>query len=130
MDPQQRQLLEISYEALENAGVTISEIAGTSMGVFIGGNVAEYRSYMHQDPSSLPMFEATGGAEALLSNRISYVFDLHGPSFTVDTACSSSLVALNAAVLSLEAGQSSAAIVGGSNIKVVPESSVSLSTMR
>lgn len=130
MDPQQRHLLELSYEALENAGITLSSIAGTNVGVFIGGSNSDYRTHMWKDLDNLPMFEVTGNAESLLSNRISYVYDLRGPSLTIDTACSSSLVALNTAFKSLQAGESSAAIVGGSHLNVLPELSVSLSTTR
>ena len=130
MDPQQRHLLEISYEALENAGIALSSIGGTNMGVFIGESYSEYRNHIWKDLENLPMFEVTGNAESLLSNRISYSFDLRGPSLTIDTACSSSLVALNTAFKSLQAGESSAAIVGGSHLNVLPELSVSLSTTR
>ena len=100
------------------------------MGVFIGGSLSEYRTHILKDLQNLPMFEVTGNAESLLSNRISYSFDLRGPSLTIDTACSSSLVALNTAFMSLQAGESSAAIVGSSHLNVLPESSVSLSTTR
>ena len=130
IDPQQRHLLELSYEALENAGIALSSIAGTNMGVFIGGSFSDYHDYISKDLETLPMFEVTGNSNSLLSNRISYSFDLRGPSFTVDTACSSSLVALNAAFKSLQAGESSAAIVGGSQLKSFPTSSVCLSTTR
>lgn len=130
MDPQQRHLLELSYEALENAGVTLSRIAGTNVGVFIGGSSSEYRYHVWKDLDNLPMFEAPGNEGSLLSNRISYAFDLRGPSLTIDTACSSSLVALNTAFKSLQAGESSAAIVGASHLNVLPEGSVTLSTTR
>lgn len=130
MDPQHRHLLEVTYEALENAGVTLSSIAGTSTGVFIGGNPSEYRSYIHQDLDNMPMMEATGNAESLLANRLSYVFDLRGPSMAIDTACSSSLVALNTAFQSMQAGESSAAIVGGSHLTITSSGTVSLSTTR
>ena len=130
MDPQQRHLLEVSYEALENAGVTLSSIAGTNVGVFVGGSFSDYRVHMWKYSDNLPMFEAHGNSESLLSNRISYVFDLRGPSLTIDTACSSSLVALNTAFKSLQTGESSAAIVGGSHLNLVPESSVTLSATR
>ena len=130
MDPQQRHLLEVSYEALENAGTTLSSIAGTDMGVFVGGSNSDYRLHIWKDLDNLPMFEVTGNAESLLANRISYAFDLRGPSLTIDTACSSSLVALNTAFRSLQAGESSAAIVGGSHLTITAESSVSLSTTR
>ena len=130
MDPQQRHLLEVTYEALENAGLPMSHIAGTKTGVFIGGSSSEYRSYIGTDRANLSMYEATGNAESLLANRISYVFDLQGPSMSVDTACSSSLVALNTAFQSLQAGESSAAIVGGSHLNILPEGTVALSTTR
>lgn len=130
MDPQQRHLLEVSYEALENAGLSLPDIAGTNMGVFIGGSTSEYRAHIHCDMDSLPMFEVTGNAESLLANRVSYVYDLRGPSLTIDTACSSSLAALNSAFLSLQAGESSTAIVGGCVMRILPASTISLSAMR
>ena len=130
MDPQQRHLLEVSYEALENAGLPLPCISGTNMGVFVGGSTAEYRSHIGQDVDNLPMFEATGNAESLLANRLSYAYDLRGPSLTIDTACSSSLAALNSAFLSLQAGESSTALVGGSVLRIRPESAISLSNMK
>ena len=130
MDPQQRHLLEVSYEALENAGIPLSSIAGTDVGVFIGGTNIDHHSMFQSDMDTLPMFEATGNTASLLSNRISYSFDLRGPSMTIDTACSSSLIALHAAFRSLQVGESCSAIVGGSNLHVTSDSYVSLSTMR
>ena len=100
------------------------------MGVFVGASNSEYRAHIGYDIENLPMFEATGNAESLLANRVSYVYDLRGPSLTIDTACSSSLVALNSAFLSLQAGESSAAIVAGSVVRIMPGSTISLSTMR
>ena len=130
MDPQQRHLLEVAYEALENAGLPMSLVAGTRTGVFVGGNTSEYRSHLERDSYNLPMYESTGNAESLLANRISYVFDLRGPSMSIDTACSSSLVALDTAFQALQTGDLSAAIVGGSHLLVEPGSTVSLSTTR
>ena len=130
MDPQQRHLLEVSYEALENAGIPLSSIAGTDVGVFIGNSSTDYRLLFQKDIDTLPMFESTGNGASLLSNRISYSFNLRGPSMTIDTACSSSLVALHTACRSIEAGESSSAIVGGSNLHVTADTYVSLSTMR
>ena len=130
MDPQQRHLLEVSYESLENAGIPMAEVAGKNVGVFIGCSNSDYRTYMHKDVENLPMFEATGNETSILSNRISYAFDLRGPSMTIDTACSSSLVALHNAFQSLQSGECSMAIVGGSHLNLMPETGVSLSTMR
>ena len=130
MDPQQRHLLEVSYEALENAGLPLPDIAGTKMGVFIGGNLCEYRMHLVQAIDNAPMFGATGNAESLQANRVSYVYDLRGPSLTIDTACSSSLAALNSAFLSLQAGESTTAIVASSILRLVPSTTVSLSAMQ
>ena len=130
MDPQQRHLLETSYEALENAGLALPSIAGTNTGVFVGGSASEYRSHISNNNDYLPMFEATGNAESLLANRVSYVYDLRGPSLTIDTACSSSLAALNSAFLSLQAGESSTAIVAGAVVRISTSSMVSLSNMK
>lgn len=130
MDPQQRHLLEVSYEALENAGLSLHDISRTKMGVFVGASISDYRAHIGYDMKNLPMFEATGNAESLLANRVSYVYDLRGPSLTIDTACSSSLAALNSAFLSLQAGESSSAIVAGSVVRLSPDSTISLSAMR
>jgi len=94
MDPQQRLLLECTYEALENGGIPKESLVGESVGVFVGGSFADYELRNCRDTDSTPMYQATGCAQSLLSNRISYYFDFSGPSFTVDTACSSSLGAL------------------------------------
>ena len=130
MDPQQRHLLEVSYEALENAGLSLHAIAGTNMGVFIGGNQADYRTHLGNVNDNLPMFEATGVSESIQANRVSYVYDLRGPSLMIDTACSSSLAALHSAFLSLQSGDSSTAIVASSVLRLRPQSTVSLCAMR
>ena len=130
MDPQQRHLLEISYEALENAGVSLPNIAGTNMGVFIGANGAQHRHHVNKNIDNIPILESIGNAESLQANRISYVYDLRGPSLTIDTACSSSLAALNSAFLSLQAGESSTAIVASSLLHIAPSGTVSISAMR
>lgn len=130
MDPQQRHLLEVSYEALENAGIPLCKLAGTDTGVFVGSSHSDYRNHIFEDLGNMPMFEPTGNEGSLQSNRLSYTYDLKGPSMTLDTACSSSLSALHAAFRSLQTGESSVAIVGGSTLNIRPEPSVSLSTTR
>ena len=127
MDPQQRLLLECTYEALENAGIPKEEIAGRKVGVFIGGNASDYDLRNSKDMETLPMHQITGCHMAMQSNRISYLFDLKGPSLTVDTACSSSLVALHHAVQSLTAGEASEAIVGGCRLNLIPDGFMSMS---
>ncbi|KAJ5833847.1 hypothetical protein N7474_002158 [Penicillium riverlandense] len=127
MDPQQRMLLECSYEALESAGIPKESLSRRSVGVFVGGNFADYELNNVRDVETIPLYQATGCANALQSNRISYFFDLAGPSLTVDTACSSSLVALHYAVQSLRSGESKEALVAGCHLNVVPDLFVSMS---
>lgn len=127
MDPQQRLLLETSYEALESAGIPKESLAGRNVGVFVGGNFADYELRNLRDIETCPVYQATGNAPSLQSNRISYFFDLSGPSLTVDTACSSSLVALHYAVQSLRSGESKEALVGGCRLNLLPDYFVSMS---
>lgn len=127
MDPQQRLLLELSWEALEDAGIRPSRIAGTDTGVFIGAAALDHANLRVIDIAAADAYMMTGNTLSIISNRISYIFDLHGPSFTVDTACSSSLVALNEAVVNLRAGRVDTAIVGGINILVTPHSFIGFS---
>lgn len=127
MDPQQRLLLELTFEALEEAGIRPSEFAGAETGVFIGGSSLDYGNLRLHDPAAADAYFATGNTLAILSNRISYVFDLHGPSYTIDTACSSSLVALDAAVAALQSGRIDTAIVGGVNMLTSPFGFISFS---
>ncbi|MDE1974497.1 MAG: type I polyketide synthase, partial [Hyphomicrobiales bacterium] len=116
MDPQQRILLELTWEALEDANIRPSSIAGSEVGVFIGASQTDYAHALYGDQAIADSHFATGNALAILANRISYIYDLRGPSVTVDTACSSSLVALHQAVEALRGGRIDTAIVGGINI--------------
>lgn len=127
MDPQQRMLLECSYEALESAGIPKENIARRKVGVFAGGNFSDYELNNVRDMDTIPMYQATGCAPSLQSNRLSYFFDLRGPSITVDTACSSSLVALHYAVQSLRGGESEEALVVGCHLNIIPDLFVSTS---
>ncbi|KAI9737711.1 MAG: hypothetical protein M1818_005715 [Claussenomyces sp. TS43310] len=130
IDPQQRLLLECTYEALENAGVPKESIVGQNVGVFIGGSFSDYSLHCLRDSDTVPAYEATGTAQSVLSNRLSYYFDLKGPSATVDTACSSGLSALHLACQSLRSGESSQAIVGSSHLNLMPEIFISMSNSR
>ncbi|RAL66180.1 hypothetical protein DID88_005852 [Monilinia fructigena] len=130
MDPQQRILLECTFEALESAGIPKHEIIGKEIGVFVGGSFSEYESTSYVDTDSIPMYQATGCAFAMQSNRISHFFDLRGPSFTMDTACSSSLVALHQACQSIRNGECKLAIVGGCHLNTSPENWISYSNSR
>ncbi|KAJ5904404.1 hypothetical protein N7504_006787 [Penicillium tannophilum] len=130
LDPQQRILLECTYEALENAGISATSIAGTNVGVFTGASYPDYESNNSMDIDSIPMYSGTGCACALQSNRISYYFDLHGPSLTIDTACSSSLVALHMASQSIRNGECTMAIVTGCHLNLFPQAFVTMSRQR
>ncbi|WP_395666460.1 type I polyketide synthase, partial [Methylocella sp.] len=127
MDPQQRLLLELSLEALEDAGLAPSGLDGARTGVFVGGSSLDYGNLRLHDPAAADAYFATGNTLATLSNRVSYAFDLRGPSFTVDTACSSSLFALDAAVAAIRSGQIDTAIVGAANMLVSPFGFISFS---
>lgn len=116
LDPQIRLLLETVYEALEAGGHTIDELRGSDTAVYAGQMLNDYELLMYRDYESLGTYHATGTSRAMLSNRISYFFDWHGPSMTIDTACSSSLVALHHAVQQLRSGHSRVAVVAGSNL--------------
>ncbi len=120
MDPHQRLLLEVTQEALEHAGVPADALAGTRTGVFAGACSAEYWAMATTDLSAVDAWSATGGALSIIANRVSYVFDLRGPSVTVDTACSSSLVAVHLACQSLRSGESDVALAGGVNVLLSP----------
>jgi acyl transferase domain-containing protein/NADPH:quinone reductase-like Zn-dependent oxidoreductase/short-subunit dehydrogenase/acyl carrier protein len=116
MDPQQRILLQLAWEALEDAGIRPSSLAGSDTGVFVGASLVEYANSAFGDPALVDAHFGTGNSLAVLANRISHIFDLHGPSLTIDTACSSSLVALHNAVEAIRSGRIDTAIVGGINI--------------
>jgi len=132
MDPQQRILLEVAHEALEDASQRIDALAGTETGVFLGvhSHSSDYGLLQMRDARTVGLHTATGTAHSIFANRISYWLDVHGPSLAVDTACSSSLVAVHLAVLSLRAGECQMALAGGSNLMLTPESTVALSKMR
>jgi len=127
MDPQQRLLLELTWEALEDAGIRPSSLAGKNVGVYVGASLTDYGNILSSDPAQADAQFATGNALAILANRISYIFDLHGPSLTIDTACSSSLVALHEAAEAVRAGRIDTAIVGGVNIIASPAAFISFS---
>ncbi|KAL2843399.1 hypothetical protein BJX68DRAFT_278030 [Aspergillus pseudodeflectus] len=105
MDPQQRLMLEVAYETFQNAGMTMDSLWGSNTGVYVGQWATDYHEIATRDIDQPPLYLITGTGPAITSNRISYLFNLRGPSFTLDTGCSSSLVALHQAVLSLRNGE-------------------------
>lgn len=122
MDPQQRLLLEVAQEAMDDAGVA-GRVAGRPVGVYVGGFTAD-NMVLRQMPATratMNSHTATAGTFTMLSNRISFVFDLRGPSMTIDTACSSSLVALHQATQAIVRGEIELALVGGVSALLTPE---------
>ena len=115
IDPQQRLMLEVSWEAFEDAGQTLEAIRGSSTGVFVGISTSDYGGLQHEGGGRTvaDVYSATGSAFSISANRISYCFDLRGPSLAVDTACSSALTACHIACESLWRGDCSMAVVGG-----------------
>ncbi|KAH7176829.1 lovastatin nonaketide synthase [Dactylonectria macrodidyma] len=120
IDPQQRILLEIVYEAFEAAGWPLASLEGSKTSVHVGVMTDDYLMIQSRDPDTLGSHAATGLSRSILANRVSYVFDLKGPSMSVDTACSSSLVALHLAVQGLRNGEASQAVVAGTSLLLDP----------
>ncbi|WP_197336730.1 non-ribosomal peptide synthetase/type I polyketide synthase, partial [Ralstonia solanacearum] len=116
MDPQQRLTLEVAWQALEDAGIAASGLAGSTTGVFIGISTHDYEGIQGRADNELSVYSATGNAGSIVANRLSYFLDLRGPSLAIDTACSSSLVAVHAACQSLRNGESTLALAGGVNL--------------
>lgn len=116
MDPQQRKLLEVVYEALESGGITLDAIAGTRTAVFAASFTADWQQMAFKEPSFRHSLAATGVDPGIISNRISHVFNLNGPSIVVNTACSSSVYALHNACNALRNNECEGAIVGGVNL--------------
>ncbi len=127
MDPQQRILLEVAWEALEHAGLPPARIAGSKTGVFIGISSNDYTQLSQRDPALIDAYVGTGNAHSIAANRLSYFLDLRGPSIAVDTACSSSLVAVHMACQSLHSGECEMALAGGVNVILSPELSIAFS---
>jgi microcystin synthetase protein McyG len=128
MDPQQRLLLELAWEALERAGLDAERLAGSATGVFVGISGSDYGQLMlAAGQSVIDAYSASGAAHSVAAGRISFVLGLHGPCFPIDTACSSSLVAVHQAVQSLRAGECRAALAGGVNLIISPDTTIALS---
>ncbi|MFN3647971.1 MAG: type I polyketide synthase [Armatimonadota bacterium] len=130
MDPQQRLVLETTWEALENACLVPDRLAGTRTGVFVAANSNEYYQLALEAPDRIDAYTVSGGAASVCAGRLSYVLDLRGPSCVVDTACSSSLMAVHRAVQSLRAGECGAALAAGVYTVLTPALSMGLSRAR
>ncbi|AXG79018.1 non-ribosomal peptide synthetase/type I polyketide synthase [Streptomyces paludis] len=123
MDPQQRKVLEVAWEALEDGGQKPAELAGSDVGVFVGAFTLDYKILQFSDLAfeTLAAHTATGTMMTMVSNRVSYCFDFRGPSVSLDTACSSSLVAVHLACESLSRGETSLALAGGTLLHMAPQ---------
>ncbi|WP_327111454.1 polyketide synthase Pks13 [Nocardia sp. NBC_01730] len=128
VDPQQRLMMELTWEALEHARIPASDLKGEPVGVFIGTSTNDFMLIAalglgEEDPSapaSAAAYGLTGSSSGIISNRVSYFYDFRGPSVAVDTACSSTLVAVHQAVRALRDGDADVALAGGVNMLLAP----------
>ncbi len=127
MDPQQRFLLEVAWEAFADAGIPQNRLTGTHTGVFIGQWTSDYEARMYRSLPHLEFHATTGGGRYSAAGRLSFAFDLRGPCLVLDTACSSSLVAIHLASQSLQNGESELALAGGVNLILAPQVSMAYS---
>ncbi|XP_035691275.1 putative inactive phenolphthiocerol synthesis polyketide synthase type I Pks15 [Branchiostoma floridae] len=124
LDPQIQLLLEVTWEALENAGIPSRSIRGSNTGVYVGVTSSEYLMMTVSPYSNVSQYTNSGTNSCMVANRISYEFDLHGPSFSVDTACSSSLYSIHLASEAIRKGDCSMAIAGGVNLMLLPGTTI------
>ncbi|KFA72676.1 hypothetical protein S40288_03374 [Stachybotrys chartarum IBT 40288] len=129
MDPQHRMMLECALEAAENAGIPLNELAGSKTGVFAAMERCEYGERLADDLPTLTKYSAPGTSGCMASNRLSYFFDLNGPSVSLDSACSSSAYAVHLACQSLRTSECNAAFVGAASLIVNANALVLLDTM-
>lgn len=120
MDPQQRHLLELVWEALEDGHQIPEQIAGSNCAVYVGISSTDYATSRHDDPWSADVHFMTGNTLSIAANRLSYFYDLKGPSMAIDTACSSSMVAAHQACQAIWSGESKTAIVGSMHLLLSP----------
>ncbi len=127
LDPQQRLLMEVAWEALENAGQPAEKLSGSQTGVFIGQWLNDFEARLFADPAATDFYMTTGSGRYAASGRLSFLFGLQGPSLTLDTACSSSLVAVNLACHSLRSGECNMALAGAANVILQPNITIAYS---
>ncbi|MDH4391434.1 MAG: type I polyketide synthase, partial [Aquabacterium sp.] len=125
MDPQQRLLLELAWEAFEDAGLVPGALAGSKTAVYVGLSSRDYAELVNEE--IVNAYTNLGLSMSIASNRVSYIFDLKGPSMTVDTACSSGMVALHQAVQAIRHGECTQALVGAVNLLMSPASYIGFS---
>ncbi|MFE9787591.1 polyketide synthase Pks13 [Nocardia salmonicida] len=128
VDPQQRLMMELTWEALEHARIPASDLKGGQVGVFVGSSTNDFQMIASlglgdtdpDAPASSRGYALLGGSTGIIANRVSYFYDFRGPSVTVDTACSSTIVAVHQAVRALRAGEADVALAGGVNMILAP----------
>ncbi|WP_107666514.1 type I polyketide synthase [Cyanothece sp. BG0011] len=130
LDPQQRLILEVAWEALEDGGIIPETLSGSQTGVFMGLSNQDYHRLLYQDAARCDAYCSTGTSPAIAANRLSYLLNLQGPSLTLDTACASSLVAVHLACGSLQQKESNLALVGGVNLIISPNQTIAFSRNR
>ena len=128
LDPQQRLLLEVAWESLEDAGIPPDSVAGSAVGVFIGGFIIDHATTVTTpfNRTLVNTHSAVSFTHTVLSARVAYHLDLRGPCMTIDTACSSSLVALHQACEAIRHGDAALALVGGVNVMYRPETNLAM----
>ncbi|HZT33354.1 MAG TPA: type I polyketide synthase [Bryobacteraceae bacterium] len=124
VDPRQRLMLEVAWETLEDAGIPPEQLAGSRTGVYIATLTNDYDQLISRDLTRFQIYTGIGTANSIVANRVSYFFDLRGPSLAVDTACSGSLVAIHLACLGLRAGETEMALAGGVSLNLLPSGDV------
>ncbi|MDI1475031.1 type I polyketide synthase [Polyangium sp. y55x31] len=129
MDPQQRIVLELAWEAIEDARMDPAALCGRAIGVFVGAMWSDYARLTNGNPEVIEQHTATGQDTSIISARVSYTLGLEGPSLTVNTACSSSLMAIHLACQSLRLGESTMALAGGVHIISSPHSTVAMTKL-
>lgn len=128
MDPQQRILMEVAWEAIEDAGIDPTTLRGTRTGVFVGLTVVDYAQLLTEgDHSRMDTYFATGNVANMASGRLAYFFGFNGPSLSIDTACSSSLISTHQACQSLRTGDADMALAAGVNLILTPDNSIAIS---
>ncbi len=130
IDPQQRLALELTWEALADAAIAPTSLAGSRTSVFMGAATCDYHHKIYRNLETIGPYQGVGTSFSIVANRISYLFNLRGVSTTIDTACSSSLVALHLACQSLSSGESDLSLVGGVNAILSPELMINFSQAR
>jgi myxalamid-type polyketide synthase MxaE and MxaD len=128
VDPRQRKMLEVAWEALEDAGIPPHSLAGSATGVYVATLSNDYDLMFCRNYRRFSASTGTGTANSIIANRVSYFLDLHGPSLTLDTACSGSLLTIELACRSLRAGETSLALAGGVSLNLLPKGDIFFSS--